>query len=279
MMPVISDLELKRRLEAHNYPVPPITETTKKILVKKLNQLDKEASRQVNKLIDYSSAEDDVSANPSPHLRRRKVTASTSNGNGTSHHNTRRSEALTSYKNGTRTVQEPYKVQERQSQLVHMSDEDQTSSSEEDEEEGEEEVDEEEEEEDRVDIPFEFRSAKRLSEGHKFIQNNLDNTETNGKSSANSSCSSLHKNTSPRFRSPERPLVRSTASYLSNNSPSAAGGTLPPPGPAFPPNSPLRKAVAKHRESFVSLGIIIPMRRTSKFIRTFLIYIFRGGSS
>ena len=43
-MPAISDLELKKRLEAHNYQVPPITESTKKVLLKKLIQLDKEAN-------------------------------------------------------------------------------------------------------------------------------------------------------------------------------------------------------------------------------------------
>ena len=47
-MPVISDIELKKRLEAHNYQVPPITEHTKKVLLKKLNQLDKERNHLGN---------------------------------------------------------------------------------------------------------------------------------------------------------------------------------------------------------------------------------------
>ena len=85
-MPVISDRELKKRLEAHNYQVPPITEHTKKVLLKKLNQLDKEANHngKSSKLNDYSSAEEDgSSANPSPYLRRRKVTSPPTNANWT----------------------------------------------------------------------------------------------------------------------------------------------------------------------------------------------------
>ena len=38
----ISDTELRKRLEAHNYPIPPITITTRHILQKKLAKLDKE---------------------------------------------------------------------------------------------------------------------------------------------------------------------------------------------------------------------------------------------
>ena len=39
-MPALSDAELKTRLEAHNYQVPPITATTRGLLQKKLAQLD-----------------------------------------------------------------------------------------------------------------------------------------------------------------------------------------------------------------------------------------------
>ena len=42
-MPGISDAELKKRLEAHNYPVPPITGSTRTTLEKKLAQLDGES--------------------------------------------------------------------------------------------------------------------------------------------------------------------------------------------------------------------------------------------
>ena len=46
-MPVsarISDAELRLRLEDHAYNVPPITDTTRAILIKKLNQLDSQRS-------------------------------------------------------------------------------------------------------------------------------------------------------------------------------------------------------------------------------------------
>ena len=39
-MPALSDAELRRQLEAHNYAVPPITASTRGLLVKKLAQLD-----------------------------------------------------------------------------------------------------------------------------------------------------------------------------------------------------------------------------------------------
>ena len=42
-MPGLSDAELKKRLEAHNYQVPPITATTRGLLQKKLAQLDGES--------------------------------------------------------------------------------------------------------------------------------------------------------------------------------------------------------------------------------------------
>ena len=37
----LTDDALKRRLEAQNYPVPPITGTTRGVLLKKLEQLEK----------------------------------------------------------------------------------------------------------------------------------------------------------------------------------------------------------------------------------------------
>lgn len=39
-MPGLSDEELRKRLEAHKYPVPPITATTRVLLQRKLDQLD-----------------------------------------------------------------------------------------------------------------------------------------------------------------------------------------------------------------------------------------------
>ena len=44
-MPGLSDAELKKRLEAHNYTVPPITVTTRALLQKKLDQLDNERQK------------------------------------------------------------------------------------------------------------------------------------------------------------------------------------------------------------------------------------------
>jgi len=72
-MPVsarISDAELRQRLEDHAYNVPPITDTTRAILIKKLNQLDSQRSSNARKQgtysgLDYSSAEDDEIA-PTP---------------------------------------------------------------------------------------------------------------------------------------------------------------------------------------------------------------------
>ena len=39
-MSELSDIELKQRLEAYNYHVPPITATTRRLLQKKLSMLD-----------------------------------------------------------------------------------------------------------------------------------------------------------------------------------------------------------------------------------------------
>ena len=36
----LSDAELRRRLQAHNFEVPPITDSTRTLLVKKLAKLD-----------------------------------------------------------------------------------------------------------------------------------------------------------------------------------------------------------------------------------------------
>lgn len=63
----IPDNELRQRLEDHNYNVPPITDTTRSILVKKLNQLDQQRKqaaprKTVYSGLDYSSAEEDFPA-------------------------------------------------------------------------------------------------------------------------------------------------------------------------------------------------------------------------
>lgn len=72
-MPVarrISDSELRERLEEHGYNVPPITDTTRAILIKKLTQLDTAsktksvASRRFGAGLDYSSAEDEEAPTP-----------------------------------------------------------------------------------------------------------------------------------------------------------------------------------------------------------------------
>lgn len=57
----ISDDELRQRLEAHSYNVPPITDTTRSTLVKKLRQLDQQGKPRIPAAagIDYSSAEED----------------------------------------------------------------------------------------------------------------------------------------------------------------------------------------------------------------------------
>ena len=53
-MPGLSDNELKKRLEAHNYTVPPITTSTRGILQKKLEKLDAESTKsKKGKLCNY----------------------------------------------------------------------------------------------------------------------------------------------------------------------------------------------------------------------------------
>lgn len=72
-MPVsarISDAELRQRLLDHAYNVPPITATTRSMLIKKLNQLDSQrvqsaqSTRKQGGYLDYSSAEDEDFAPP-----------------------------------------------------------------------------------------------------------------------------------------------------------------------------------------------------------------------
>jgi len=92
-MPVtarISDAELRQRLEEHSYNVPPITDTTRAILIKKLTQLDQQRQKQlvgdrqkqgvagrkqgaVYTALDYSSAEDEDFPPPQANSTRRSI--------------------------------------------------------------------------------------------------------------------------------------------------------------------------------------------------------------
>jgi len=79
-MPVsvrISDSELRQRLEDHAYNVPPITDTTRAILIKKLNQLDQQRVSNLPKQggysgLDYSSAEEEDIPQPIDNSTRRQ---------------------------------------------------------------------------------------------------------------------------------------------------------------------------------------------------------------
>lgn len=224
-MPLISDNELKRRLEAYNYPVPPITETTKKILLKKLTQLDKEASagkrRAPSNLIDYSSAEEEASSTPS--LRRRKGASCT--------YKTEPVRAKSHEVAGRRESTKTNGGHQNNSRLVQISDgedddeEDQSSSEDDDAEEDE--------DEDGGSEEIGLQTS---------LNSDLETTHTNG----NSVNGGGRKTQRFASSTPNTP-VRSTASYLNGSKPS------PSPLP-FPPNSPLRRAVAKSRE-FGSLGM------------------------
>ena len=226
-MPVISDLELKKRLEAHNYQVPPITESTKKVLLKKLSQLDKEANHsKSSKLNEYSSADEDAS-NPSPYLRRRKVAPPPSN-NANSANGSGRTSHRTSVASSSST--------RRQSQLLQISDQEddddsnQTSDSDDDDE------DEDDEEITAANIALQTSLNSTLNQSPP--------SPINGK---NGSTNGARKGQRFSANSPSSP-VRSTASYLDSQSPVTSTPM------AFPPNSPLRKAVAKNASAFGSLG-------------------------
>ena len=134
-MPVtrrISDSELRERLEQYGYRVPPITDTTRAVLNKKLKQFDEEALRDRRYSgLDYSSAEDDEL--PAP------LASSTRTGGSLGRHHDEH--AVTSrvirHTNGGR-------VTRKQASLMTHSEEE---ASEEEEEEEEEDIEEEEEEE------------------------------------------------------------------------------------------------------------------------------------
>ena len=70
-----SDAELKSRLKGHNYEVPPITDTTRHILTKKLLQLDEQAAKQ--KKFPGKSAKRSSAALPPPSAENGKPKQST----------------------------------------------------------------------------------------------------------------------------------------------------------------------------------------------------------
>lgn len=62
-MPGLSDAELRLRLEAHNYTVPPITDTTRGLLAKKLAQLDGENQKATKGKIPQAIDQEGVCEN------------------------------------------------------------------------------------------------------------------------------------------------------------------------------------------------------------------------
>jgi len=81
----ISDNELRRRLEEFNYNVPPITDTTRNVLLKKLRQFEDSKNKTFSPGLDYSSGEDDFTPPVSSTRKQRSVPPcrSRSNLNGT----------------------------------------------------------------------------------------------------------------------------------------------------------------------------------------------------
>ena len=239
-MPGISDAELKRRLEAHKYPCPPITESTKTILIKKLSQLDQDSKTKKQiakaKLFEYSSAEEDTST---PSLRRRKNVSSQ-----------RKSVVPTvahSNGKGGKTIERIVAARptngRHKSTLVQLSDEE-----EEDNEEDEDEDEEEEEDDEDESNKTSSDDDDDGEEGENGRTNAGQQTSFSFDSPMERSVTNGSNGRSPRFTNSTPITPRSTASYL-NGPPS---NTKPPM--LFPPNSPLRRAVAKNKEAFGSLG-------------------------
>ena len=237
-MPGISDAELKRRLEAHKYHCPPITESTKSILVKKLNQLDQQSHQQKSntkaKLFEYSSAEEDT--NSTPNLRRRKNVSlqrkpkNYSNGKG----------QASQISNQTETKR-PANGRHK-STLVQLSDEEEEEEDEdnEDDEDGSNKTSSSSESElEEEEISDEMTNVAQQT-SFSFDSSPLERSNSNGGRGGRS----------PRFTNSTPITPRSTASYLNNGQSS----NVKPPAMLFPPNSPLRRAVAKNKEAFGSLG-------------------------
>ena len=284
-MPGISDAELKRRLEAHKYQCPPITGSTKAILIKKLNQLDasqesrrlKSSSAKSSKLFEYSSAEEDANT---PTLRRRKNVASsvpTSQRNSTPQPNGKK---VSNTRRSANFVPPIHSIKSRnKSTLVQLSDEEEeedvddnqvedtkededeesrkTSSEEDDDEEDD---DEEDEEEDAL------NGRENFGQQTSFLDSPLERSVTNGSGGR-----------SPRFTNSTPISPRSTASYL--NGIGSSHNKPPPTAVLFPPNSPLRRAVAKNKEAFGSLGKIKILYHTSTLLFKILFILFRRSFS
>jgi len=240
-MPVITNAELKRRLEAHNYPVPPITDSTKRILIKKLAQLDSDRNggktRQTKKLFDYSSAEDD-SAPSTPSLRRRAVIASASTKNGATSEHKKKANG-----NGHKHKGQLMHFSESEGDEEDDDDEKDNSSDEADE------NNDSEEEEDTVErVDFGLQTSPGLDNSHDSTFHDFRSPSADNFSPS----SSETRPRSGRFSSstPVGP-IRSTATYLDGGSKSTPKSAQPL---AFPPTSPLRRAVAKNKAAFGSLG-------------------------
>ena len=255
-MPVITNEELRLRLEAHNYNVPPITELTKNVLIRKLQQLDNEKLKQNrngpsrNKLMEYSSAEEDASNTPK--LRRKKPTTvekrtskrfSNNGNNGHSSEHAPTFKKPVAIKNGKSSEQV---ATTKKPSLVQFSEDDEEDNSEDSENESNE--DEEEADVDRNDFAAQTSFASPTSSANNSTASRLsDNGATT------STPSDLRQRRNLRFSS-STPIgpIRSTSAYLSSS-----GSPKSPPSCsplAFPANSPLRRAVAKNKEAFGSLG-------------------------
>ena len=147
-MPVsrrISDGELRERLEDHGYNVPPITDTTRAILIKKLGQLDTQRSKQVDSRrftgLDYSSAEDEDAPTP--------IASSTRAGRN-NHQESAVTSRVTRHTNGS--SRSYANSRQKHASLMTHSEEEASDDDEEEEEEVEDEEEEEEESEDEEDV-------------------------------------------------------------------------------------------------------------------------------
>ena len=219
-------------------------------------------------LFEYSSAEEDTNT---PTLRRRKNLGSafqrktTTPSNGKSVSNTRKGNPQTLPSNNGR----------HKSTLVQLSDEEdndqddgkeeeeeslKTSSEDDEDDDDDDDDDDKDEEEEVVDSPRNGRSS--FSQQTSFnIDSPLERSIANGSGK------------SPRFTNSTPINPRSTASYLNGHSKS------PPTAALFPPNSPLRRAVAKNKEAFGSLGKLKKLHlRYTHLMHCYLIFFRRSFS-
>ena len=268
---VITNEELRVRLEAHNYNCPPITELTRDVLVRKLLQLDDQKLKQNrngpsrNKLMEYSSAEEDTSNTPK--LRRKKPTTVekrtskrfSNNGNGHSSEHAPTFKKPVALKNGKSSEQT---ATTKKPSLVQFSEDE----SNEDEDESNEDDEEDEIEADKNDFAAQTSFASpSTSTANNSLAENTSRLSDNGKTSTPSD---LRQRRNLRFSS-STPIgpIRSTSAYISSSgSPKSSPSCSPL---AFPANSPLRRAVAKNKEAFGSLG------RSYFFMRILFFIIIR----